>query len=344
MMQNVIKIIRILLVYVCMTAIWSCGDSESFTIEGTVDGNVTLNLRFIYQTGNGLARGITAARDGKFEFKGSSSVPTIVEILDNDYRPLGRVYTVNGDRIECQLVRNSPYKISVKGNETSERWARFVNANAERLSSDDSNTTIEEYVSSHPDDIVSTLLMLTSYDASSNALRADSIMASIDPSVRPGALTDGFNYLLQRIVTSRSGEAITAIDGFNMNDSLATFLPSDRPMSLIAVGQHKGGDKDSVSAALRRLNRRELRSKLQICDISTDRDTESWRRSARADSADWTKLWVFGSIASPGLEELGIPKLPYFIVTDSAGTQLLRTPSISRAEAYVDSCLTEKKN
>ena len=104
------------------------------------------------------------------------------------FRPMGRVYASNGDRIECHLTRNAPEKIQVSGNEISERWAKFLNDNADRLTSAGGNDAIEEYVRKNPSDIVSTLLMLTSYDASSDALRADSIMSSINPEMRPSLL------------------------------------------------------------------------------------------------------------------------------------------------------------
>ena len=342
-MNNYCKIIsRLMVSVVCVAAIWSCGDSDSFTIEGTVDGNATLNLRFIYYTNGSLVKGLTAARDGKFEYKGVALNPCVVEILDNDFRPMGRVYVSNGDRIECHLTRNAPEKIQVSGNEISERWAKFLNDNADRLTSAGGNDAIEEYVRKNPSDIVSTLLMLTSYDASSDALRADSIMSSINPEMRPSLLVDNFNSLLQRLVSSVSTDTIAPISCLNMRDSLVDFNPSAKALSLIVISDASSGRSDSIVPVLGRLYRRSSRPSLQLADISVDKDTMSWHKSVRPDSASWPQLWVAGSLASPGIDRLGVPALPYFIVTDSAGVQLLRTPSVKRAEAFVDSCINSK--
>ena len=210
------KLSRILSSIVCSLLLWGCGDSESFTIEGTVEGNATLNLRFLYYTNNTLVRGLTAARDGKFEYKGVATSPTILEILDNDYRLMGRLYVVNGERIECHLTRNAPNAIKVSGSEISERWADFLNKNNEALSTAKANEIIEQYVSDNADDIVSTLLLLTSYDASSDALRADSIMSSLNPEVRPSTLVAGFNALLQRLVSDTATQPISPISCLNM--------------------------------------------------------------------------------------------------------------------------------
>lgn len=325
----------------CIT-LWSCGDSETFTIKGTVDGNANINLRFIYYTNGSLQRGLTAAREGKFEFKGASQTPVMVEILDNDYRPLGRVYVSNGDELECKLTRNAPNAISVAGNDVSERWAAFVNKNEEALAGQGANAVIEEYIAKNPADIVSTLLMLTAYDASQDAARADSVMASISQDVKPAAMVDGFNSLLQRLVTESATDTIATLNYLNMRDSLVDMNPGAKTLSLIVLSDENSGRKDSIVATLRHLNRKALRAKLQTIDISLDRDTATWHKTFRTDTATWQQGWMAGSLASPGIERLGIERLPYFIVTDTAGAQLLRTSSAERVKVYIDSCLTEK--
>ena len=335
------KLFHYLAAVICTLLLWSCGDSESFTIEGTVDGNATINLRFLYYTNNTLVRGLTAARDGKFEYKGVAPTPTIVEILDNDYRLLGRLFVVNGDRIECTLTRNAPNAIKVSGSEISERWADFLNDNAEALTSPEANDVIEKYIADNTDDIVSTLLLLTSYDASADALRADSLMSSLNPDVRPSSLVAGFNSLLQRLVADTATEAITPIMCLNKKDSLVEADPAARPWSLLILSDNSSGRRDSIVPALKRLSK--ASKKLQLIDISLDKDTIIWHKSVQPDTASWRQLWVAGSLASPGIERLGVPSVPYFIVTDSTGSQLLRTPSVSRAEAFADSCINTKR-
>lgn len=329
------NVFRLLSALVCTAALAACGDNETFTVEGTVDGNATINLRFIYYNNGTLVRGLTAARDGKFEYKGVATEPTAVDILDNDYRLLGRLYTVNGEHITCELTRNAPNDIKVSGSDISERWARFLNSNAEALSGPDANASIERYVADNPSDIVSTLLMVTAYDASSDALRADSIMSLIDTDRRPGALVGSFNTMLQRLIAVN--DTVAPIPALNMRDSIVDFDPAAKRWSLIVLSNDMSGRSDSIVEALKRLNRKALRPTLQIADISLDSDTAAWHKSVKPDSATWTRLWVAASLASPGIDRLGVNRLPYFIVTDSVGSQLLRTPSISRAEAFIDS-------
>lgn len=343
-MVNFIRLhfMRFSLALIISLFVSACGDSESFTIEGTIEGNPTLNLRFIYPSGGTLARGLTAARDGKFEYKGVAPTPTILEIVDNDYRLMARLYVANGDRLTCHLNRGNPNSLTVSGNEVSERWAKFLGEKSNDLNSPRANEIVEKYVADNPSDILSTILVLTSYDASRDALRADSIMSSIDQTVRPSYLVDGFNLMLQRLVSQTATEPVMPIPFFNLKDSLVDFRPSARRWSVIALSDANSGRKDSILPAIRRLYAKKNRDVLQIVDFSVDRDTIAWHKNVRNDSASWSQAWVPGSIASPGIERLGVPSVPYFIVVDSTGAQALRTSSVSRLEAFVDSCLKSK--
>lgn len=315
-------------------AVMSCGDSESFTVEGKIEDNATMNIRYIYYANGVLNRGITASRDGKFEIKGVAPVPTIVSITDNDYRPLGRLYIANGDRMECTLTRGNPYAIKVEGNDVNQRWAAFLNEHAEALKTNRVNASIESYIAAHPDDVVSTLLMLTAYDSSRNAIFADSLMSSINQEARPSSLVDSYNAMLQRLVSQTVAEPVKAIPYFNRRDSLVSFKPGSQ-WSMIVLSDEYSGRRDSIVPTLRRISKLKKADDIHIVDLSLDRDTVRWHKSTLNDSASWSQGWVAGSIASPGIDRLGIPRLPYFIVTDSVGEQILRTLSIAETEQYI---------
>ncbi len=318
----------------CMFAAFtatSCGDSESFTVEGTIEGNPTLNLRYIYYSNNALQQGITAARDGKFTFKGSSQTPAIIEITDNDYRLIGRIYVANGDRIECRLDRNNPNNIAAVGNDVGERWSRFLRDNAETLSGPAANAAIEKYIADSPDDIVSTLLLVTSYNSAGNASRVDSLLETIATEARPSTLTDGYNYLLQRLVAAEATSEVRPIVYFNAVDSLETYNPSRSKYSLIAVRTSRFKASDTITPQLKKLASKYKPRRLKIVDFSTETDTTVWKNEVRSDSASWSRGILIASVATPGIDRLGIPALPYFIVVDSTGAQHYRGQSVKTA-------------
>lgn len=309
----------------------ACGDDESFTVEGFVEEAPTMNIRYVYYAGGRLNQGLTAAREGKFEIKGVAAAPTVLSVMDNEYRPLGRVYVSNGDRLELKVMRGRPYDLKVKGNDTAERWASCVNGLADSLAGPAANRVIERYVAAHRDDIVSTLLLMTSYDASADALRADSVMSSIEGEARPSSLADPFNAMLQRLVAHSASEAVGAIDYLTETDSLLTFDPSAYKWSLIVLAGEDSGRSDSIGDVLDRLPSK----RLHIMDLGLDREVETWRRAVRHDTVSWQRGWVAGSIAAPGVVSLGVPSLPYFIITDDSGRQALRTTSLADVERFV---------
>nr|MDE6464126.1 DUF4369 domain-containing protein [Muribaculaceae bacterium] len=111
----------------------ACGDEERFRISGSIDGNPTMNMRVGYYADGTFQSLITAARDGKFEFYGSSPAGTVVEIYDYDNRLLGRTYAANGQEIELRLDRNSPHRLHASGNEAAAAWADFLRQAADSL-------------------------------------------------------------------------------------------------------------------------------------------------------------------------------------------------------------------
>lgn len=327
-------------IFIILTALLlcACGDEERFRISGSIDGNPTMNMRVGYYADGAFQSLITAARDGKFEFYGSSPAGTVVEIYDYDNRLLGRTYAANGQELELRLDRNSPHRLHASGNEAAAAWADFLRQAADSLAAGSGNDVIAEYIGNHPDRLESTLILLGDYDAAADPAGADSLMQLIEPAARPAAITDGFNYLLQRLVVASASGPVLPFPYLDRRDSLRTFRPSDSRLSIIAVDNNRSDRGDSIVPMLRHLSSEGGR-RLAILEVSVDADTMEWKRSTRRDTATWTQAWGAGGVAARGLDRLGIPAVPYFVVCDSAGVQLHRGRSAGEAEAFVMSHL-----
>lgn len=319
--------------------IGSCGDEEHFRISGTIEGNPTMNLRVCYVAGGEYHQLITAARDGAFEFGGSAPAGAVIEIYDYDNRLLGRTFAANGQSLELTLDRTNHWNIHASGSDLAAGWADFLRANthAPQQGTPAVDSIVAEYVAAHPADLLSTLLLITEYNASANPVAADSLMEQIDPQARPAALTEGFNYLLQRMVAQGAVENIAPFRYLDRTDSIRLFRASDRPVSLLVFDNNRSGRHDSIVPALSDLASSRHKNRLQIIEISIDADTTEWKRSTRIDTARWIQAWGAGGYAARGISRLAIPAVPYFIVADSTGTQILRT---GRASEAVDSVNT----
>lgn len=338
--QRMHKTILIALITLLATVISGCSGPDSFEVKGHVKGDATINLRALYYVDGALQSSIFPADRGSFAFKGRAPEGAVVEILDNDYRLLGRFYAENGDEIDVTIDPKSPAAMKVeKGNEAAIRWAQWLNANAKILDGRNSkaiNALVAKYVKAHPQDIVSTLIVTTVYDASADPEGASKLLSSIAPEARPTALTDAFATLLTYADTSAGKRRVSPLTLMAQGDTVTTFSPRKHRLSLLVFSDENSGRADSIVPALRRLRKAHTDKALGIIDISLDTDTLAWQSSTRNDTATWDAAWGTGGIASAALRPLAIPRLPYFIVTDSVGSQIYRGASISQALKKID--------
>lgn len=331
------KVLRLIYLLCLALLAAACSDSEQFRVNGSIKGKPTMNLRVEYFADGAYRSAITASREGEFEFFGRSSQPAILEITDYDHRPLARLVVRNGENYELVIDPADRLATTMSGGDVNSRWSSLLRDNKDAIAAD-ANAFVASYVGSHPDEILSTVLLMTLFDASRNSRAADSLLNIINPAARPSNLTEGFNYLMQRLVTDETLAPVQSVPYLDFRDRLKTFAPDSFAVSIMAFSKAGAYRADSVVPVLRRLHRKH-KSTLGIADFSLDADTTAWKRTMRPDSASWVQGWTPGSFASATADKLGISALPYFVVCDSAGTQVYRGGHIGVAEAVATSLI-----
>lgn len=337
-----IRLLKYGIMALAMLLAAACSDESQFRVSGTIEGKPTMNLRVGYYADNAYRTMITAVREGEFEFTGQASQPSLLEIFDHEYRLLGRLYVANGQEITCHLERNNPYSIIAQGNPVTQQWADFLRQKSDslRAGSSSANEAIANYVLNNPSDVISTLLLVTSFDSAADPMLADSLLATIAPGARPGNLTEGYNFMLQRLVTDAATGPVATFAYRDSRDSIVSFCPEDYPVSMLVISDATDGRADSIVPALKRLSRKKTGIRPDaILDLMFGDDTIAWKRAIAPDSASWRQAWVPGRTAAPGIERLGVPSVPYVIVCDSTGAQIYRGKSIGEAEKTVRSLL-----
>ncbi|MDE6331992.1 MAG: hypothetical protein K2L80_05265 [Muribaculaceae bacterium] len=319
----------------------ACGDDDHFKVSGTIEGNPTFNMRFHYYGDESLHTGITASREGKFMFTGSSREPVMVEIYDNDYHVMGRFYARNGDDIKCVLNQHNPYMSKIEGNDVNRRLSEFSNANAAVLlrPGADANRIIAGYIKSNPADIVSARLLVGSFDASSDMALADSLLHLLEPGARPANFIDNYEFLMNRVSSAEASQPVLPVTFVDAVDSIRTFNPRHNHVSIIVLSDSRSGRSDSILPELKKIYGKYDKKKLAVLDFSVDTDTATWKQSIRSDSAGWIQGWAAGSLAAPAISRLGARRIPYFIVADSAGKQIYRGVSLGKAISTAESNL-----
>ena len=229
----------------------------------------------------------------------------------------------------------------------SQRWAKWINENSATLKGRNAaaiNAAVAKYVTANSNDILSTLLLVSEYDASINTAEAEKLASSIAKEVRPDHIIGAWLGANERVQAAEATSKVLPIPYVGMNDSLETYRPADTRYSLLTFTCESAGRNDTLLDGLKRLHKEYPRGrKLGIVDFSLDDDTNAWRRVARADSVTWPSAWAAGSLAAPGVDRLGIPALPFYVVVDSTGRQIMRTRSATRAIEVMDSVSNKLK-
>lgn len=326
-MRNIISNISIAIICL-LTA--SCSNTSSFKIEGSVEGNANTNLRFVYAGDDVLNNVVTAARDGKFTFEGRSNEPTMVQILDNEYNPIGFFYVENGDNLKIQISGQPPRLTAIEGSEVNDRLIKWLTDNAAVVNGKDPkrlNNAIKAYITAHTDDVVSTMLLVALYDASSNPAEARQLLEKINADARPSQIADGLSMGLERVSSAEATGKVQPIEYLSYADSMTTFKPSAHKRSLLVFNGETRSRADSLMTGLRNAKN----DGVYVLEFTLTTDTFNWHASVRQDSTSWSHAWAPGGLGAPGISRLGISTLPYFIAVDASGRQLYRGPSLTAA-------------
>lgn len=315
-------------------ALAGCGHGDRFEVTGSIAGDPSMNLRILYYTDSKVFTGVTAATEGKFAFDGRAPEEALVTIYDNDYRLLGRFMAANGQDITIGIDPANPASLTVQGNKTSERWTKFLADNA-AVKGTARDKAVADYVKANPADPLSTLLVMTEIDATGpGASLADSLLTIIEPEARLNSITAGFQAMLDHVNSATSRTPIAAIPYMIPGGYVKLYTPHRAGHTLITITDIEH-ERDSVKKLLRELRPETKASRLSVLDLSVDVDTIVWSRQLRADSIDWTAGWAAGGVSGRALNSLGIPRLPYYIVADSAGRQIWRSHSTDDTRRFV---------
>lgn len=332
---------RILSVVFLLSVLLSaCKGDKPFKIMGELTDGTNTNLYVKYYGNNALNTLITAARDGKFEAKGIAAEPTVARILDKDNRLLALVYVKSGEEIGLTIDPTSLASTKVTGNEVNDALTAFFGANAKVIDSGDNrskNKIIAEYVKTHPADPASAVLLGFVYDASLDPSETASLVDALAPEAQLPFVIGQLSVQTRQFA---SAGALGKVADFRYlkagSDSAQTFRAADKAASLIAFSDDRSERADSMVPQLKDIYKASGSDKLQIMDILIVNDTTAMKGLTRRDSVKWTQAWTPGGLLSDQLSPLGVPALPYYIVTDATGSQVYRGRSVAEAGKAVE--------
>lgn len=328
----IMKKLRLIIASVMAVVLASCGDDTQFRVTGEVQGLGTRTVNMLYVADGAVHQEGQPAIDGKFDLHGVSSEYTVVELFTAQRSLIARMLVKNGQTINCKLDLENPYVIEMKGNKPVEQWSEWIRHNAGVLeigAPAQVNALVADYVLNHRDDILSSALMLTTYYAPDNESQADSLFALISPSARPDKLVDDYRLLLSYNNSSLLNAKIRPFSLYSYGDSTEHYAPGRASYTLFyfACQEHR---RDTIVRAIEGIYDNYPRRRLKVLDVSFAPDTTAWKRE-QPDSLKWTRVWTPGGVASATFDPLNIPRLPYYILSDSTGAQVYRGSSVKAA-------------
>ncbi|MDE6321594.1 MAG: hypothetical protein K2L93_04775, partial [Muribaculaceae bacterium] len=274
-----------------------------------------------------------SVREGKFVVEGQSSDPVIVDIFLPDKNRIATVVARDGEKVKLKLS-TKPYSFSAKGDEISEQLSEWVKDNASVLAGGDAaaiNGVVEKYIKGNRDNLLSTVLLLSYYNSSIDPLAGTQLFDMIEAEARPSYMVEGYSEMLGRMKAGIESLVVTPIAYYVARDSADVFEPGKNRYTLLALTSTLHG-RDTIVGKLARMVDNDS---VKVLELSVDNDSTVWRRSIAPDSAAWAQGWLPGGVMTAGLEQLAIPRLPYFVIVDSVGNQLLRSSSLTAVSTRV---------
>lgn len=334
------------LIIFLVAGIWTtgCGNTEDFVINGSIAGVDAQTVSVIYFNRSGMQSQSAQATGGKFSLRGVAATPTLAVLSLGDGTRLATLIVRNGEEINLEVDPSDPYNIKLTGSTGSQEIASWLNENARALAASDAaaiNAAVAQYIESHPSRISATAILVNYYSCPGYESAADSLFSMLKQQARPADIVQGFNAVVNAQLTADSQAPVTYMSMYELRDSMITYSPSRSSASLLCFTTDNRSSLDSIRGHLRRLRTGHSEKALQLLEISTAPDSATWRGSFRGDTiVSWKRTWLPGSLGAPSVRKLAIPRLPFFIVTDSTGAQIYRGASLKGAEAALTPLLS----
>lgn len=303
-------------------------------------------VRTRYFNGISVVSGSSLPFDGEVTLSGKTADRTLLTFSLIDGTHLASLIVGNGDEIEVRVDADFPNEAKISGSGDSKKLLEFRSANSHLFDMADPerlNEAIADYIISHPNDIVSAALLVNWFSTPGYEVRADSLLRLISPEVKSRPLLNNYQNQLAEQLSADASSNITSMSFVNSRDSLIRFSPLRRSLSLLAFlddGSGRSSRRQDL-AQLNELYKRYPRRRFDILEFTLAVDSLNWQIALNNDTSAWQRVWTPALLSDPRLRKLAVPGVPFFMVVDSTGQQLLRTRSVDLAVKCVDEFFTK---
>lgn len=323
-----------LIAAVALTVTAACSRADHFTVEGNIpdlaDGEVSLT----YYTSSAVRNERVMASAGHFKLRGESPDYAMAE-LRMGRRVVPLTFIVHdGDKIKVK--GQSPDSVTLSGSKAVKEITSWQRDNADVLrsaSADSINALVEAYIADKGATPAGAWMVLTHYNALTDAAGATSIYAAFAAEEELMPLMTAFADMVTTSIGARNAQRIYTFNLKGASDSMVMYMPSKQSATLLVFTDRSGnGDRRTLCSSLRGIDTLYTPARLRILEMSLARDSAAWRQAIKADTlVTWSRMYLPAGVATGAIRGLNVPRLPFYIVTDSTGTQRYRGISLSTA-------------
>lgn len=294
----------------------ACGGKKPYKIDGTVEGLGTQNVTAVFYDGQCIREITTNAVNSKFHIEGNAEQPVVMELYDKQRNRIGCLVAQNGNEIAVKYKAGDPSFMEASGNELSAGLASFLKQNGKNL-----NAAIEKSIATSPASDLTAILAGYYYDINGDAARADSLLALVKVN------TPTLAYILEsrREIASRMGakpEKISEVRMYSSNDTVIVYEPSAEKSTLFLFSD----DNKMPDSIINYID--SVAKEYRIAAVRMSVDSFGWGRERARFPKDVDHFWTVGGVANENLRQFNIPRLPYFVVVDTASNQIYRGSSL----------------
>lgn len=303
----------------CLMAwLTSCSTSSEFTIEAQLDGVPDGIVTIAYSSDDGMVADRVKLTEGnRVKYVGASQQYTLLWIWNTQGQLIAQMVVRDGDEITVKSDGLQLPTIDIRGNELTEQWMSWRKANIHAINSSDRSAIdklIEKQIADHPDQLLSTVLLVAEYSQLDNPDKVRPLLQAISPDARPRQLVATLEAQLQ---PQRAVQSLSPMTLYRHNkgfDELDT-----QGKNAVILLWSKADDSHKACLDSMRLWAKQRAGQIMLADILVDADTAQWTRTVGAETAHWTHWWAPGGIMDNNLVGLGITRTPTLICTDSTG-------------------------
>lgn len=311
-------ILNILFLSVFVGVLTGCTSSD-FTIQAQLDGVSERTVIIAYNSDHGVVTERVKLEEGNsFTYRGSSDQYTLVSLWDLQGQLIAQLVAHNGDKMSIKSDGLQLPTTQVTGNEVTDQWMKFRKDNHQVYDSHDTSTIdrlIEQYIGQHPDQLLSTVLLVADYSQLDGGKHTRQLLQGIHAEARPQRLVASIEYLMER--HKDMPERVTTLTLYRLGKGFEDLKVNEQATVLLFWSRNDETRKACVES-MRAMSKR-AGDKIQLADILVDPDTTQWSKTVKNDSATWAHWWAPGGVMDPMLGGIPITRTPLFVVTDSTG-------------------------